>query len=263
VVIVLQPDLGSTVRRALDRVGGTMLGAISAALVAPLVHRPFVFGGLLFPLCVVAVALRPINYALYSTFVTLVFLLISESFSGDWHLAAVRILNTLLGGGIALLFAFLFWPTREAERLPAQISDLLSALREYVSAARQGADGERTARRRFGLAAAAADGSLTRLLGEPGIPEARIEATMAALTYARRIRATLGALFAAGHEPSGAAGLAARVDTALERLQKAFEEHRPAPPLPAWPAPEESRLNALAGRLARQLEVLRSALARL
>jgi uncharacterized membrane protein YccC len=112
VVIVLQPDLGSTVRRALDRVAGTVLGAITAALVAPLVHRPFIFGALLFPLSALAVALRPINYALFSAFVTLVFLLISEAFSGDWHLAAVRIGNTLLGGAIALLFAFLFWPTR-------------------------------------------------------------------------------------------------------------------------------------------------------
>src|SRR5712671_1562350 len=148
VVIVLQPDLGSTVRRALDRVAGTVLGAITAALVAPLVHRPFIFGAL------------------------------------------------------ALLFAFLFWPTREAERLSAQLAALLSALRDYIAAAREGAAPERAARRRFGLAAAAADASLSRLLGEPGVPEARIEATMAVITYARRLRASLGALYAAGHDPS-------------------------------------------------------------
>src|SRR3954470_10983402 len=151
VVIILQPDLGSTIRRALDRVAGTVLGAISAALVAPLVHRPFVFGALLFPLSALAVALRPINYGLYSAFVTLVFLLISESFSGDWHLAGVRIGNTLLGGSLALLFAFLFWPTREAERISGQIVALLSSLRDYIAAARQGPEAERAARRRFGL----------------------------------------------------------------------------------------------------------------
>jgi uncharacterized membrane protein YccC len=280
VVIVLQPDLGSTVRRALDRVAGTVLGAISAALVAPLVHRPFVFGALLFPLSALAVSLRPINYALYSALVTLIFLLISEAFSGDWHLAAVRIGSTLLGGALALLFAFLFWPTREAERVSAQIAALLSALRDYASAARAAppeepalpATGgarsaehptERAARRRFGLAAAAADASLSRLLGEPGVPEAQIEAIMAAVTYARRLRGSLGALFAAGHDPAAAADLAARVDAALGRLLKTFSEHQPLPPTAAWPAPKDPRLAALAGRLARQLEVLRSALGRL
>ncbi|MFL5291431.1 MAG: FUSC family protein [Myxococcales bacterium] len=263
VVIVLQPDLGSTVRRALDRVAGTVLGAVVAAVVAPLVHRPFVFGALLFPLSAVAVALRPINYALYSAFVTLVFLLISEAFSGDWHLAGVRIGTTLLGGAVALVFAFLFWPTREAERLPAQIAAMLSALRQYISAARLGGEGERAARRRFGLAAAAADASLSRLLHEPGAREEQIEAMMAALTYARRLRASVAALFAAGYEPAAARDLAGRVDAALERLASAFSEHRDPPPSPAWPTPGEPRLVALAGRVARQLEILRSALGRL
>ena len=263
VVIILQPDLGSTVRRALDRVAGTVLGAISAALVAPLVHRPFIFGALLFPLSALAVALRPINYGLYSAFVTLVFLLISESSSGDWHLAGVRIGTTLLGGGVALLFAFVFWPTREAERISAQIVALLSSLRDYIAAARQGPVAERAARRRFGLAAAAADASLSRLLGEPGVPEARIESMMAVLTYARRLRASLGALFTAGHHPSDAADLAARVDAALGRLLQAFLEQRAAATAPAWPTPQHPRLAALAARVVRQLEILRSALQRL
>ena len=263
VVIILQPDLGSTVRRALDRVAGTVLGAISAALVAPLVHRPFIFGALLFPLSALAVALRPINYGLYSAFVTLVFLLISESSSGDWHLAGVRIATTLLGGGVALLFAFLFWPTREAERISAQIVALLSSLRDYIAAARQGPVAERAARRRFGLAAAAADASLARLLAEPGVPGARIESMMAAVTYARRLRASLGALFTAGHDPSDAAALAARVDAALGRLLQAFLERQAAATAPAWPTPQHQPLAALAARVVRQLEILRSALARL
>jgi len=263
VVIVLQPDLGSTVRRALDRVAGTVLGASAAALVAPLVQRPIVFGALLFPLSLIAVALRPINYGLYSAFVTLVFLLISESFSGNWHLAGVRIGTTLLGGALALLFAFLFWPTREADRLSTQIGALLGSLRDYLRAVREGQQTERAARRRFGLAAAAADASLARLLGEPGVPEARIEAMMAFLTYARRLRASLAALYAAGYDPSAAAEVATRVDSALGNLLQAAAERRPAPAATAWPAPQDRRLAALAARVARQLEILRSALARL
>jgi len=175
----------------------------------------------------------------------------------------VRIGTTLLGGALALLFAFLFWPTREADRLSTQVSALLGSLREYLRAAPEGQHTERAARRRFGLAAAAADASLARLLGEPGVPEARIEAMMAFLSYARRLRASLAALYAAGHDPSAATEVATRVDSALGNLLQASAERRPAPIATAWPAPRDPRLAALAARIARQLEILRSALARI
>src|SRR5256885_16824266 len=115
----------------------------------------------------------------------------------------------------------------------------------YIGPARQGRLGEGAGRRRFALAAAAAAASLSRLLGEPGVPEARIESMMAVLTYARRLRASLGALFTAGHHPSDAADLAARVDAALGRLLQALLGQRAAATAPGWPTPQHPRVAAL------------------
>src|SRR6266851_567270 len=63
VVIVLQPDSGSTVRRAVQRVLGTVVGAGLAALLVPVLRSPTLIGVVLFPLSALALALRPLNYA--------------------------------------------------------------------------------------------------------------------------------------------------------------------------------------------------------
>jgi uncharacterized membrane protein YccC len=256
IAIVLQPDLGGTLRRALQRLAGTMVGALAATLVAPLAQRPVVFAALLFPLAAMAIALRPLNYGLFSALVTPVFLLMAESLSGDWHLTAVRIGNTLLGGGLALAGGFLLWPTREAAHLPAQLSNLLDALREYAATIRTGVD-ENAARRRFGLAAAAADASLQRLLAEPGATGTQIEAAMALLTYARRLRFTLGSVPRAD---AAVATIADHLEQALKDLSDALATSRPPAPLP----PLDAKASADVGeRVGRQLEILRSAVERL
>jgi uncharacterized membrane protein YccC len=250
IAIVLQPDLGGTLRRALQRLAGTVVGALVGAVLAPLVQRPIVFAALLFPLATLAIALRPLNYGLFSALVTPVFLLMAESLSGDWHLATVRVGNSLLGGALALAGGFLLWPTREAAHLPAQLSAALEALRAYLAALGAGGD-EPSARRRFGLAAASADASLQRLLAEPGATERQIEAAMALLTYARRLRFTLGAV-----PRSAVAAIAEPLDQALKDLAEAVAALRPPAPLP----PIDLRAGGeVAERVARQLEVLRSA----
>src|SRR5258706_654093 len=100
-VIVLQPDSGSTVRRAVQRVLGTVVGAGLAGLLGPALHSPTLIGVVLFPLSALALALRPLNYGLFTLLVTPVFLLMAEVLSGDWHLAGLRVESTLIGGGLA------------------------------------------------------------------------------------------------------------------------------------------------------------------
>jgi len=176
--------------------------------------------------------------------------------SNDWHLARPRIVNTLIGGGLALA-AQLLWPSHEEERLPERLATLFQRLREYLDSLLADPSSEPRARRAFGLAAANADASFQRHLGEVAEPAERIEAYMAVLTYARRVRNSI-ALAAA---QAGAADLRAvrpALDAALAELRDAARERRIPRRLPPIDGPSPAAV-----RLARQLEIIRSALERL
>ena len=256
VVIVLQPDSGSTLRRAVQRVAGTVVGVLAAAVVVPFVNTPLRVGAVLFPLSALGMALRPLNYGLFTALITPVFLLMAETTSNDWHLARPRLVNTLIGAGLALV-AQVLWPSHEDERLPERLALLFQRLREYLDLVLADPSSEPRARRAFGLAAANADASFQRHLGESAEPAERIEAFMAVLTYARRLRNSI-ALAAA--QP-GAPDLRARrpaLEAALEELRDAARARRIPGPLPAIDGTSPAAM-----RLARQLEIIRSALERL
>ena len=76
----------------------------------------------------VSVALLPLNYAAFSVFLTPTFVLLAEASAGDWHLAGLRIVNTVIGGVLALAGSRLLWPSPEAARLPAYLAGMMRAM---------------------------------------------------------------------------------------------------------------------------------------
>ncbi|HWE24774.1 MAG TPA: FUSC family protein [Myxococcales bacterium] len=256
VVIVLQPDSGSTVRKAVQRVLGTVAGALAAAVLAPALRSPTLIGLVLFPLSALGLALRPVNYGLFTLLVTPVFLLMAEIVSGDWHLGRARIVNTLIGGGLALA-AQLLWPSRERDQLPQRLAALFHRLREYVDQVLVDPRSEPAARRSFGLAAANADSSFQRHLGEVAEAPERVSTYLTLLTYARRFR---NAIVMALHSPEVEALHEARpaLDTALDELGAAARDLRPPAPLGALPDSGPAMT-----RIARQLGILHSSVERL
>ena len=256
VIIVLQPHAVATVRRVLQRVGGTVLGGIVATLIARTVHQPLVLAPLLFLMATAGVAVRRVNYAVFAALITPVFVILAEMNAGGLHLTRVRILDTLLGGALGLLGALTLWPTRELERMPSLIAAVLRADRSYLEAVLRGTGPAQlvAARRRVGLATANAEAALQRLMGEAP-PAERLEPLMALVAYARRLSASITALGASATPPAQAA----RLDEALGSLAEAAQASAPPKPLPPL---EDDSLPEPAQRLARQLRVVHSALAR-
>jgi len=78
-VIVMQPTAAATFHRGLQRVEGTVLGGIVAALLAALIGSPFELAGALFPLVTMTLATLPLHYGAYGFFLTPVFVLLSIS----------------------------------------------------------------------------------------------------------------------------------------------------------------------------------------
>ena len=265
VVIVLQPHAGATLRRALTRAIGTVLGATAAALLAPLLHRPILTVLVLFALAVGAVVVRKKSYALFGVFVTPLFVLMAESATGDFSLTKTRVIATLLGGAVALLAAHFLWPSWERDRVFDYVATSLARCRDYLRAVLSSAPGpeRQAARRAMGLAHANAEASFERFLAEAHDP-AHVEPLMTALSQARRLGAASAALSVL-KQHQGLDSLAALLDSALAELSSAALARR-APTgnadlralLPAEPDSREPL-----ERIIRPVELLRPALARL
>jgi uncharacterized membrane protein YccC len=281
VVVILQPYTGATTHRALQRVLGTVLGGLLTAALGALFHDNRVAVLVIaFVFTTACVALLPLNYAAFSVFLTPTFVLLAEASTGDWHLAGTRVVNTLLGGLLALLGARVLWPSPEWTRLPGYMAAALAANRDYLrrTAAlfhdRSEAAGHalRTARRAVGLATVNMDESFQRLLGEHGDDSGAVSSALTFLTSVRRLTAATAALAIARHtmhDPRPAPALdsfTSAVARALDDLAAAVDEHRAPMPLPAAldGAGDDAPplLRARMDRIARQVAMLHDATGR-
>lgn len=264
-LIVLQPSAGATWVRGLQRIGGTVAGGIAAAAIGALVHDPRAMLGVVFVLAGLAVSVLQVNYGVYSALLTPTFVLLAETSAPDRHLPGIRVVNTLLGGALALVAARLLWPAPERLAFGGRLAEALGACGEYLrtaarthagAAPRAEAD---AARRRTGLAVLNAEESLQLVLWE-GRSDDVAEMGMAALAYLRRLGEAANALAYAPRADAAAAravlafGDAAR--EALVRLAAHAASGEPPPPRAALHPPEPqdaaeaARLRAIAEDIA-------------
>jgi uncharacterized membrane protein YccC len=202
-LMVMQPHISGTFRRSLQRVAGTVAGGIFAAILAVQLHSQLATAIALFPLGFLALSVLPISYSLFCFFLTPTFVLAFLPFAGDWQLAIVRIINTVLGAVIAMAAMTLIFPMMERSRLGKQLLRSLQANGRYLEQLTtlwQGAQNQRElalARRATGLAHNDTEDSFERLLAEPSLGRgavATMESTLAFVTYLRRFGATITSL---------------------------------------------------------------------
>jgi len=180
-VIVLQPYGSGTLRKTVQRVGGTIAGGVLAAVLAASIHSQMGIMVVITVTSVLTLATYAVNYAWYSFFLTPTFVLMSLPHLRDWHFAGVRIELTVVGALIAVLAMRLLWPEQEEIALNRLLGRGAAADAAYVEAmvaywgksagekARADRDLLAPARRRSGLAVADAQETLDRLLLEPTI----------------------------------------------------------------------------------------------
>ncbi|MEO7735660.1 MAG: hypothetical protein ABIY55_32195, partial [Kofleriaceae bacterium] len=175
-------------------------------------------------------------------FLTPTFVLIAEVHARDTHLVSLRITNTLLGAGLAVLGALLLWPSRESTRAADRLAESLDAAAGYVhevfaavtSHAPARSSAVIDARRRAGRALNNADLSLDRLVAEAP-PAPILEPHMTLATMTRRLAATLSAFGTARHvsDPGDAATTLAAIgsdaETYLRGAAVALRDGTPPP----------------------------------
>ena len=174
-VVVMQPDYGSTRQRAAERVLGTLLGSVLAS--------GLLFLNLPHAAQLAAAALTAFFFALFLkrrydvavVFLTLMVVLLTEiGGPKSWQLTFERLACTLAGGGLALLAAHIFWPAWEKDRFQPLMSEALLAGREYIKLlCRRLREGTGRgpelipAKRRLETANSEVFASLRRMYGEP------------------------------------------------------------------------------------------------
>lgn len=198
-VVILQPDYGSTRLRAVQRMLGTFSGSVAASAMLWL-QLPF------WALSIATAAtifcfgyfIRR-NYAVAVFFITLFIVLLTEA-NGPVTLAFTveRLGSTLGGGTLALLAAAYFWPVWERDRFPPILAAALRGNRDYLRLLGQrltagGAyDAETTQAKRLAEAAnSAAFASLQRLNGDPKNQRLGLEQSAALANGNQRITRAL------------------------------------------------------------------------
>lgn len=175
IVVVLQPDYGSTRQRAAQRLAGTLVGGIVASLLLWLKLPPAVL--LMATATTIfgfSYMLRK-NYAVAVFFITLMIVLLTEATGVvTIEFTISRLVATAAGGALAMLAALLFWPVWERQRFPAYLADALRANRDYLQllqgrlAAGTGYDAPTiTAKRRAEVANGVVFASLQRMAADP------------------------------------------------------------------------------------------------
>jgi uncharacterized membrane protein YccC len=215
IALVLKPDFTTTFSRGWQRVLGTLAGLlISTALFDffhPTLALEIAFVG---AFALVQRAWGPVNYGILAIGVTgVVVFLFGVTGVPPSQVVVARGLNTLIGGGLALL-AYGLWPTWERSQAPEAAANLLDTYAAYfraVSAAYlrqahtsgQALDETRLAAR---MARSRLEASLARMRDEPGNSQ-RISAFDRILADSHRLAHAMmsleAGLIASGPAPTG------------------------------------------------------------
>ncbi len=268
-VMTMQPYVAVTFARALERIAGTLLGGVIAAALAAVCTTSISIALALFPLAIIAFAVRPASFGLFITCLTPLIVLLSElgrPGESELTIAAMRALYVVIGSGLAVGAVLLLWPSWEPGRLGREMAAAIVAHGRFAAAeiavllGDAGEEAAGRARRAAGIASNNLEASLHRMLIEPRAQDARLTAALTIDAALRRIAGRISTL----HLDPGP-----RRDLAAWRAWAAWSEAASSnlaagakvPPRPALPAGDALCESLL--RIARQIDVTAGALQRL
>jgi uncharacterized membrane protein YccC len=200
VVIVLKPNFGGTMQRAMQRITGTVLGALVAAVLLLVLTNPWFLLMALAVLAFATFALRNHNYSLFALALTpMVMLMLDIAHPITVADSFLRVLHTMIGSFIALLSGYLLFPMWESRRLPLYISAAFRAEAVFLRALGDAMRGKyyrpiSEFRRDAAVAVANAATAAQRLLSEPPNRRGDVESLLATVYNCRRILHALAAI---------------------------------------------------------------------
>ncbi|MFF4356654.1 FUSC family protein [Streptomyces sp. NPDC001604] len=136
ITFVLKPDFGSVFSRALLRALGTVAGLVIAAAVLAAVPRGWWDVVAMLVLAPLIPALTPRGYGYQTAAITPVILLLSDILNHQGTaLLLPRLVDSLIGCGIALVAGYLLWPESWHTRVGDRLADAVADTAQYVESA--------------------------------------------------------------------------------------------------------------------------------
>ncbi|MEB3882130.1 FUSC family protein [Lyngbya sp. CCY1209] len=252
VLLVLQPDFGSTYRRFFHRILGTILGALLTPLLAIAIPQTYILEAIAVISVSVAFSLLRFNYGLAVFFITVYAVLLEQLRSAeDVRAATVRVVATLIGSGLAFAAAFFLFRDREEKRFLAAVATAIAAGRHYFKTVMTSYFGDREidpdaiarCRHQNRLAQFNAQVSLQKLIDDPHTSQNQIEMGVMLMLNLTRFSRAIAVLIDplnhfTGTEPHpDIETFVSHVDFALEQLEIAIKIKKHPPPLPDLQTP--------------------------
>lgn len=133
IVVIMRPNYGLTKDRSKQRILGTLIGAVIALGIVLVVKNQVVYGVLgLFSLTL-AFSLLQRNYRTAAVFITLSIIFIYSLLKPDvFSVIQFRVIDTVLGAGLAALGNILLWPAWESQHIKSVIAESIRANKTYL-----------------------------------------------------------------------------------------------------------------------------------
>lgn len=248
-VVALKPSFGDTSVRTAQRVVGTTLGGIIGIALVVLIHNPLAILVCILVLLVTAMSLRSLSYGIFITLLTpVVILLLNVTSKGGWEIGALRIVDSLVGGTLALLGSYLLFPSWERQQLPTQLEKTMRANLAYfqqVAASYLNPEQEsstetiRNLRHQAALENANANAAAQRLFSEPRHVRGEVEPIMMLMLYIRAFFSSVTTLaehqrkFSGEYQFADFKRFTDAIVQILENLGNSLQQGQPPQPLPA------------------------------
>ncbi|MCZ3380553.1 FUSC family protein [Rhizobium sp. AG207R] len=196
-LVVMQPIVGNTWLRVLERAVGSFIGGSIAAFLIWQLSGVVEMAIVIVLLSAVVIALRLVNYGLFVICLTPMFMLLSDYLRPSDGLILARVINESLGACLGLVASIALWPDREIRSLSGLIASAIQANLAFATAVLR-SKGDETA-------------DLDQLQQGAGVASARLETARERLWLEGRKRSQrlqqLGSVTAALRAVCGAAAV--------------------------------------------------------
>jgi len=133
IIIIMRPNYGLTKERFKDRTIGTIVGAAFSFLVIYLFHSPTLYGALAILCYTTGLSMVQRNYKAAAAFITMHVLFLYALLNPEvFSVIQYRILDTIIGAGLAFLGSLVLWPYWEIKSIDKTLKSAIKANREYL-----------------------------------------------------------------------------------------------------------------------------------